>query len=230
MRLIKKIKEWIESIRFYEEIVGELRLQQNVNIELIGQISDLQGKLKIKNQLKEYWDNKRIKIVPIWKARNGVEMDLRCFFQTDGFLPFFEGKPDEIADQALRHVIENIDYVSDWENVGKGEHWYFAFETNEDLEGDCDDGAILIANILLNSGIPHWRIRLNKGHVKQANGSLEYHAWCTYLAEDNKWRVLDWCFHPEKCVNLGLKWKEAKNYLRADCSWNSEFGFGSLPK
>ena len=95
--------------------------------------------------------------------------------------------------------------------------------------GDCEDGAILMANILLNSGVPYWRMRLNKGYVQLKQGK-EYHCWLTYLAEDNEWRTIDWCFKPQECLDLGLTWKDSEDYLFCDSSWNNKFSFSGLAK
>jgi hypothetical protein len=53
-----------------------------------------------------------------------------------------------------------------------------------------------MANIMLRSGIPYYRIRLNAGNV---NGGG--HAYVTYCREtDNQFVVLDWCYYPNNLL------------------------------
>lgn len=89
------------------------------------------------------------------------------------------------------------------------------------ISHQCEDGAILMANIMLKSGVPYWRIRLNAGDV-QGGG----HAYVTYLREkDNKWYVLDWCYWYGDSVNFKKTWKDAKKYFGIWFSWSSKYGF-----
>ncbi len=125
---------------------------------------------------------------------------------------------------ALGYVIAMIKYKRD-----NGEFWQYAYETMKRREGDCEDMGILVANILWNNEVPYWRIRLVKGWVDYKEDE-SYHVWCTYLAEDNNWYVLDGAYWPRESTGLKLKWKDAEKYLSVDASWNSEFSFGGLNK
>jgi len=78
----------------------------------------------------------------------------------------------------LQQVAAQFRHVPEWKRVYKlkewvkrnikakpeqGEFWKFPFETLRDKEGDCEDLAILLANLLVASGIPSWRVRLCAG-------------------------------------------------------------------
>ena len=86
------------------------------------------------------------------------------------------------------HISSQIKYLQEMKKDNRVvDNWQSPEETEMMKKGDCEDGAILIANMMLMSGVPYWRIRLNAGDV-QGGG----HAWVTYLREsDNQWIILD---------------------------------------
>ena len=92
------------------------------------------------------------------------------------------------------------------------EYWSYSYQTFMRGYGDCEDGAILMYDILRKSGIPAWKLRVNCGYVNNPDGSQKIgqfgqreggHAWLTYYVEsqfwkgkgkrEDKWVVLDWC-------------------------------------
>jgi hypothetical protein len=92
------------------------------------------------------------------------------------------------------------------------EYWSYSYQTFIRGYGDCEDGAILMYDVLRKSGIPAWKLRVNVGYVNNPDGSFKYHpngvrdgghAWLTYYIEsqfwkgkdkrEDKWVVLDWC-------------------------------------
>ena len=147
-----------------------------------------------------------------------ITVDPRVFFATpDNRVPWVlaQNSNDVKALRCLEWVVNNITYVRDPIQFKAVEEWLFAFETVALRKGDCEDGAILMANMMLKAGIPYWRIRLNAGKVKGGG-----HCWVTYLREiDNRWIVLDWCynFYPN-----GQFWKEAKDYYDIWFSWTTK--------
>lgn len=178
-------------------------------------------------ELEDYWNN-RIKPTTLtygaryWGTKR-IPADPRIYFNpTDSLLPIISGKSnDEIAIRCHNWVIYNIIYKAE-----DKETWQFPFETLHRRAGDCEDGAIVMANMMLKAGIPYWRIRLNAGSV-QGGG----HAYVTYLAEDGIWYVLDWCYWPKESQNLKKKWKDAEKYNEEDknfgiwFSWNTKYIF-----
>ena len=213
-----------------ENTINNLRIQNNsYKTELMKISEQLEYKQK-QEKLEYYWNNKRPKIVKFYKARplyeydvkdwiiKNVPIDVRTFWQKDESLQAFKGTDNEIASKCLDWVIKNIKYVSD-----KGEFWPYAWETNKRRKDDCDGGAVLLANMMWNSGVPYWKIRLNVGSVQGGK-----HCYVTFLGGDNVWYVLDWCFFPMECRGLRKTWKEAEKYFKIDFSWNKNFVFGDL--
>jgi hypothetical protein len=195
-------------------------------------IADLKSQIQIQAaeaELETYWNTKRPKADITYLGRSipnknsSYKIDVRTFFNpNDSLLPVFTGTNDEIALAALRYVNGFLTYVSDKENVRLNEYWQFPFETIALKISDCEDGAALIANIMLKSGIPYWRLRLNAGLVE--GGA---HAYVTYLAEDNEWYVLDWCFNFDDSVANFKKvpFSKLSKYYAIWFSWNQKYAF-----
>lgn len=141
-------------------------------------------------------------------------VDVRNFFMiNDNRVPIVKGATnDDKALLSLNWVKTNITYVPDASTATykKDEYWAYAYQTLKHKMGDCEDGAILIANIMVKSGIPWYRVRVCAGSV---NGGG--HAYCVYCREtDNEWVVLDWCYWPN---DLPIKdrptHKQERNYM-----------------
>lgn len=174
------------------------------------------------DELEIYWNNKRPKNDkltypgrPLFTNINTkCWIDPRIYFNTDSTVPIISGgSHDEIAIKSLDYVKQRTTYKSDKD---PSEFWQFAFETKQRRQGDCEDGAILLANILLASGVPYWRVRLNAGDVEGGG-----HAYVTYLAEkDNQWYILDWCYWYDKSKNLQRTFHDAEKYFGIWFSWN----------
>lgn len=199
-------------------------LQEKVS-SLTKQLSDK----KEQDALEEYWNTKRPNTnsykhsCRYFEARK-IKLDPRVLFTPNNNLmpPIHGDSTDEVAYNALSWVVRNITYTTDTKQFDTSEHWLFPFETFYTRKGDCEDGAILLANIMLNNGVPYWRIRLNAGSVKGGG-----HAWVTYLREsDNKWVILDWCYWPDESLE-GLSWDAAENYFNIWFSWNRDHIFAA---
>ena len=130
---------------------------------------------------------------------------------------------DEKALECLLWVIKNIKYVGDTDK-GHKDFWQFAFETLYYKTSDCEDGAILLANMLLSAGVPYWKIRLSVGDVTGgAHGYVTY-----YCVASDKWVVLDWCYWVnKKKIADRLDYKDEGNYLGVWFSWNQKYAFST---
>ena len=118
------------------------------------------------------------------------------------------------------------------------ENWSFSYQTLERKNGDCEDGAILLYDILRKSGIPAWKLRLNAGFMNDGGG----HCWLSYYVEsqfwkskrDDKWVILDWCddtkANRETKVEDRPRYSDLKKYAAIDFSWNEDYtwSFGEL--
>ena len=94
-----------------------------------------------------------------------------------------------------RWLMGFITYVTDQREDGVPEFWNFPFETLQRPLGDCDEGAILMATMMIASGVPSERVRVVAGNVREnANSPWEGHCYCAYKASDDQWRIIDWCF------------------------------------
>lgn len=204
----------------------ELNLQEDV--KLIGELDEELRILKFEDPKETYWNTKRAvnnsytyQARPAINTEGNIKVDPKIFFTLDNSIPIVKGKDnDEKAFAALKWVIDNYDYESDTAQFKDPEVWLFAFEALDLKHGDCEDGAILLANIMIKSGIPYWRVRLNTGDVEGGG-----HCWVTYLREsDNQWLIMDWCYWPNDSLK-GITWKEAEKYFDIWFSFNQKFIF-----
>lgn len=187
----------------------------------------------------QYWNNRYPKKVIIYAGRTFPKdpnmrygIDVRYFFTISQ--PLYElvkankldiGTSDEKALKCLKWVHKNFKYVSDKTAYGSAEYWAFPCESLYTKIGDCDDGAILLANLMLHAGIPYWRIRLNAGDVKGGG-----HCYVTYCREtDNQFVVLDWCYwYNDKPVSERPLHKDEQDYYGIWFSWNQLYSFGQM--
>ena len=211
-----------------DDLVSDLQTQltviQSENADLKKQLNHQQ----VEGELEKYWNNKRpssetllypARPLPYDMLGGNIPVDPRIFWGEDSSIPMVTGSTnDERAIKALDYVARRITYTAD---INPAEFWQFGFETLKRNKGDCEDGAILLASILINSGIPYWRIRLNAGDV-QGGG----HCYVTYLAEkDNTWYLLDWCYDYNLARGLNRTFKSAQDYFGIWFSWNKQFIF-----
>jgi predicted flap endonuclease-1-like 5' DNA nuclease len=82
---------------------------------------------------------------------------------------------------------------------------------------NCEDGAILIASLLINAGIPSWRVKVCAAQVIAdptfAPSETEEggHAYCIYLADRPEserkleWVILDWCYLQDPEITIEKK-------------------------
>ena len=192
-----------------------------------------------KDKWEEYWNNKYPKKKIIYtgrtfpkdpKKRYGI--DVRYFFTISQ--PLYElveanklhqGSFDDRALNCLKWVHKNFKYVADKTAYGSEEYWAFPCEALHTKKGDCDDGSILLANLMLHTGIPYWRIRLNAGDVEGGG-----HCYVTYCREmDNQFVVLDWCYwYNDKPVSERPLHRDERKYYAIWFSWNQRYAFGRM--
>ena len=156
-------------------------------------------------------------------------LDVRAFFVNPASYELQEitktfggGSDDNKALQCLLWVIDHTTYVSDKIQHKLEEFWMYPSETLKTRKGDCDDGAILLANLMLVAGIPYWKIRLTAGMVPEGG-----HAYVTYYYEGGDyWVALDWCYYPNrKPIAERPDYKNSKIYREVWFSWNKRFAF-----
>lgn len=214
--------------------------------KLHDQVTDLQIKLDKynPNPKEDYFNNKYPKSSikyqgrPVLTQTNNVGLDLRNFFNefdADVKAVVESLKLNDLSDDAkalacLKWIIQNFNYVSDG-TKGKTEFWQFAFESLFFKTGDCEDGAILLANMLLVAGVPYWKVRVTAGLVQDptdATGTKSVgHAFVNYYCEDqDKWTVLDWCYWPStKAIKDRPEYKDEGKYKDVWFSFNQRYSF-----
>lgn len=194
--------------------------------ELTGKVYDLE-KEYLPDPKETFWNNKYPKADITYRRKESdkwYNIDVRDYFQEfDSTIPMVSGRNiDEKALNALIYVHDHTKYARDNEEYGFDEFWAYSYQTLSHKRGDCEDGSILLANVLLRSGVPYWRIRLNVGEVKGGR-----HCYVTYCREsDNQFVVLDWCYSfNNKPVSDRLLHSEERNYYGVEFSWNQKYSF-----
>jgi len=198
-------------------------------------LAELKAKLE-PDPMQMFWESRYPETKQCYERiekSGSYQIDVRDFFMIkDINIPRITGKTDdEKALAGLCFVIDNIKYVSDKTSYGYDEYWAFWYETWARKIGDCEDGAILLANILLANGVTPWRVRLNAGSVLGGG-----HAYVTYCREtDNQWVCLDWCYwSSRKSVSERKLHKDEQNYSDPErnfyvwFSWTNEKVFGRM--
>ena len=178
-------------------------------------------------ELKNYWDNKYPKNPVIYKGRyipqkvNGqiilrnLEIDVKTMFTAnDEVVKNIINKSnitvasnDEKMLNIQNWVCTNLKYIGDNLSEGVVEYWQFPFETITLATGDCEDGALLIAALAVNMGIPSFRLRVVGGFVQPAPTAPQGgHGYVAYLREsDNQWVAIDWCYLADPQVPVSQK-------------------------
>jgi len=158
----------------------------------------------------DYWDNKWPKNQVTYKARGQYSMDVRNLIPNRSYIldPVVAGNAkknangdnyDEMAMALLRFVVSHLTYESDDKVYNQPEFWQHPEITLAMRKGDCEDGALLLASLMRVAGIPAYRVKLCAGWVK-SNGGRGGHAYVIYLADDNKWYTLDWCYWADASI------------------------------
>lgn len=222
-----KMFKWLSDILKKSKKADELEIESD---KLKIENNNLIDKLSI-NPLEEQFNNKYLKVDLTYKrieSDGEYQVDLRDFIQEyDSIIPIIQGKnDDEKALEALKWVILNIKYTPDSSEYKTNEYWAYSYQTLHHKKGDCEDGAFLLHNILLRSGVPYWKLRLSCGWVKLSNKKVG-HAYLNYYCEKTeKWVVLDWCWKPNILpIEMRKDYKEEKEYLDVWFSWNQKYCF-----
>ncbi|WP_051285019.1 transglutaminase domain-containing protein [Nisaea denitrificans] len=100
------------------------------------------------------------------------------------------GSFDRRAHIVWSWVCREIGYVDDLGSQGSREFWQFPSETIALRQGDCEDSAVLLATLLLASGISPFCVRVVIGFARIA-GDLIPHVWTIYKDEKGNWRILE---------------------------------------
>ncbi|MFW9873497.1 MAG: DUF4332 domain-containing protein [Candidatus Thorarchaeota archaeon] len=176
----------------------------------------------------EYWNSKWEKAPIIYTARalrgesykKQIDADVKSFIKNNDAILWHvishaklrRETANETAWAIQKFVCDFLKYIGDDESAECPEFWQFPFESIQSEIGDCEDGAILIAGLLINVGIPSWRVKVVAAQVMTdplfPSSEEGGHAYCIYLADRPEssrkleWVILDWCYlqDPEKPI------------------------------
>ena len=179
----------------------------------------------------EYWNNKWEKAPIIYTARalrgesykKQIDADVKTFIKDNDAILWHvisqaglrRETANETAGVIQKFVCDFLKYIGDDESVECPEFWQFPFESIQSEIGDCEDGAILIAGLLINAGIPSWRVKVAAAQVMTnplfPSSEEGGHAYCIYLADRPEssrkleWVILDWCYLQDPEVPVDKK-------------------------
>lgn len=173
---------------------------------------------------KNYWNNKYQKQATTYSGRalktstKRIEVDVKNFITDNDVMlkriielnNLKKETHNETAYACQKYVVENMKYISDDEKDYCPEFWMFPFESIASKMGDCEDGAILMASLMINAGIPAYRVKVCAGTVQpEPTAPLGGHAYCIFLADrkdgTQAWEVHDWCYYEDTDVMTGEK-------------------------
>jgi len=194
----------------------------------------------------EYWEQKHPEIIQTYSGRplptgKPYDMDVRHFVWADDSeiqqilreCKLIGQSNDETAQNIQKFVVRSILYTPD-EAIGRSEYWLFPAETLEMLKGDCEDGAILMASMLLTAlpASDSWRVRVAAGIVQAApTAETGGHAYVTYCrCSDNEWVALDWCYYEDSHISVADKplIKDVHFYKQTWFSFNHEKAWSNI--
>lgn len=194
--------------------------------------------------LKEYYNNKYPTIPILYSGRvlpgsnTRFNVDVRDFFSLNdqvlvnmvNSLKMQTMTDNQKALACLKWIITHFPYKSDTTNYSLGEFWCMPYESIAKKSGDCEDGAILLANMLIIAGVPNWKVRINAGMVLEPSTKMQVgHAYVTFFDEENeKWVILDWCYYPNtKLIKDREEYKKETLYQEVWFSFNNEYSWAS---
>jgi len=181
----------------------------------------------------DYWNSKwaTAPIIYTGRALRGesykkqIDVDVKAFIKKNDAilwhvltqLELRKDTPNKTALAVQNFVCNFLKYKYDDIASECPEFWLFPFESIQSEIGDCEDGAILIASLLINAGVPSWRVKVCAAQVMTdpvfapSDTELGGHAYCIYLADRPEserkleWVILDWCYLQDPEVSIENK-------------------------
>jgi hypothetical protein len=178
----------------------------------------------------EYWNDKWVTAPIIYTGRalrgesynKQIDVDVKTFIKKNDAilwhvltqLELRKETPNDTALAVQNFVCNFLKYKYDDIASDCPEFWLFPFEAIQSEIGDCEDGAILIASLLINAGVPSWRVKVCAAQVMAdpvfapSDEELGGHAYCIYLADRPEserkleWVILDWCYLQDPEVSI----------------------------
>jgi len=193
----------------------------------------------------DYYNNKYPKVDILYDGRKVPWRQGRYNIDVRNFFNRYDSQVRKIVDTIIFNkditdnnkallclcwVIDHVNYASDVNADGsQTEYWNFAFETllprspdSPRLFGDCEDMAILLANLIMASGVPYWKVRISAGDVDDGRGNAGGHCFVTFFDETRAiWVLLDACYYANKfSVEQRKDYKQESFYKSTWFSWS----------
>jgi hypothetical protein len=193
-------------------------------------INLLGDKMATINELEQEWASKYPEKRIIYNAQYNRPRDVRTFLFDKSYILEdavnkykLRGSNDsDTMYKILMFVIGHFQYVGDKKTKKQAEFWQNPEDSITAGRGDCEDGAILIKSLSLVAGVPDWRVRVVAGSVKGGG-----HAYATYIRDDGKQVILDWCYWPNKLlVDARKPIEQENNYYDVWFSFTREHTYG----
>lgn len=173
---------------------------------------------------KKMWESKFEVHPVVYNAQDKKPRDIRNFIFSRSYIledVIYRYKLKGVDDndtmlKCCLFVQDRIKYVSDSKSRSQTEYWQNPEDTVARKTGDCEDGAILMKSLTLIAGVPDWKVKIVAGHVKGGG-----HAYCTYITDDDRQVIMDWCYWPTRVNFSGRKTiKEDDRYGEVWFSFN----------
>jgi hypothetical protein len=204
---------------------------------------------------KYFWNNK-YKMSPViysGRAERGrstnINVDVRNFIVNNDYIlqqvvakyGLKKDTPNNTAWAVQQFVVKFLSYMEDDKANLAEEFWQFPFEAIQWGVGDCEDGALLTASLMINAGIESWRVKSAAGYVQEsATAPQGGHCYCLFLADRPEserkleWVIMDWCYledsrlPPEK-KPLAKDGGQQNNYKDTWFTFNDQFSWAGGP-
>ena len=228
------IKNMFAKLFGYDKIIAGKDMQIKTLIDLgadmAGELGEFKRQATPMQDINENIENNKHPssyIVYMSQETDGTyERDVREWINPyDDAVPTVDGIGDDAkALNACLWIQRNVEYTDDKKQYGYDEYWAKSYQTLKRKKGDCEDGAILMYNIMLKSGVPYWKIRISAGDTTYGG-----HAYVTYFDEANKkWVAMDWCYFPnQSIISQRPDYKDDKLYGNVWFSFNEKFAFSN---
>ena len=223
-----------EEQQLYDDSLLEVEKLSSENSKLVSELLVLTSKTQLE-KIANDWNNKWKKNSITYSVSSKLTADVRnLIFNKSHILDKLSKSKqkqthDDTALGMLKYVKKRLTYVGDFVTHKQAEYWQTPEETYQTKKGDCEDGALLLASMMLIAGVPSYRVKVCCGFVENPSNKKKQvgHAYVIYLADDDQWYVLDWCYWYNESVKSFKKvpHNDMKKYKDIWWTFNNEYSW-----
>jgi predicted transglutaminase-like cysteine proteinase len=172
------------------------------------------------------WRNRKLKNLQSWANANKNTLNNdEVIVKFINSLNVYGKKNHRKAISILRFVHKHLKYERDSKVWSCGEMWQTPLTTWTLKTGDCEDGAILINELMRMAGIPDYQREIRVGDVVGGG-----HAYFVYTSElDGLEYELDWCYWFDSAPLTSRQPLYLKtNYLKLWFGFNEVFSYKKI--